>query len=62
MRLSLRALVSAGSIAAVLSLLSAVVALAGGTGVRELYGRKAGELRRLAAATGSLAARVAEVA
>jgi pilus assembly protein CpaF len=39
-----------------------VVALAGGTGVRELYGRRAGELRPLAAPTGPLAARVAEVA
>jgi pilus assembly protein CpaF len=39
-----------------------VVALAGGTGVRELYGRHAGELRPLAAPTGSLAAKVTEVA
>jgi pilus assembly protein CpaF len=38
-----------------------VVALAGGTGVRELFGRKAGELRQLAAPTGTLAARMAEV-
>jgi pilus assembly protein CpaF len=37
-----------------------VVALAGGTGVRELYGRRAGELRSLAAPTGRLAARMAE--
>jgi pilus assembly protein CpaF len=37
-----------------------VVALAGGTGVRELYGRQGGELRSLAAPTGALAARVVE--
>jgi pilus assembly protein CpaF len=37
-----------------------VVALAGGTGVRELYGRQGGQLRSLAAPTGGLAARVVE--
>jgi pilus assembly protein CpaF len=37
-----------------------VIALAGGTGVRELYARQAGDLRRLADATGPLATKVAE--
>jgi pilus assembly protein CpaF len=37
-----------------------VVGLAGGPGVRELYGRKAGELRPLAAPTDALAYRLAE--
>jgi pilus assembly protein CpaF len=39
-----------------------IVGLAGGAGVRELYGRQAGELRALAAPTPALSERLAESA